>query len=1193
MKQYIVTLVALLWVPLSTLISQSVAPDTTGKATRQESYCGPYVERSRKEKQAEAKKFLAWQLARSSRPKALTRRHIPIVFHLLEDTPTITDREVSLAVASLNNAFTHSRKYPEGTDFSQGTRGVDTEIEFCLARRAPDGGSTNGIVRWNTHYTRIDSDLEDEKVKTQGQWDPRRYLNVWVVSGGVDLELRAIYRGSTGWKRTSTAGGYAGGPQGVVRQDALRDGVIVNGIGASLLAHEIGHYLSLAHTFAGGCQNDDCTVDGDGICDTPPDRSQSGCDQNTCDTETLSGNSNGNFFEDVPDMTSNFMDYSSCSNEFTQGQADRMHFTIDTYRPQLAVESPGGNPGCDRPCTADFTASFTASDRHREPNVPYDFTSTIAGTDVVDSYQWSVERLGDTDSDYPIAWGEGQAPAGATAGTTADLRYSFPESGKFRVTLRAWNSADPDCFASYSRVMLVTCSGIDARFTPDKRLIAAKQTAGKMVDRVRFTNRSVNATAYEWRVTHQPYGNRGPAQPDFVSTDVHLDHTFVEPGEYSITLVAGNGPTCAASAGPFVLPVEDPTIDADLRITGAECYKEDSILVAFQIINHGYDTIPIGMPVTFFDADPRRGASAPPNVQGTYYLDKVVYGKDEPGDFTIVFPAGRLRQTGIWGACNVDSTDTLPLRWPAGDLNVMSVNAQFPPSDQNELTYQNNVAYQGIFSVTARLAMDGAGACEFSDLQLQADFQYGQSVQRVEWLPTDNLSCTNCPDPRLARGSDSREQKAVLTSQYFCTDTAILSIPKISVDPPPLAQEVPSICGGAGEIDGNNYLSGQNLRWYATPSNGVGQPVPPLLPGDRAGTFSYYVSQVMRGCESSRTPFTYIVKEPPPTPIIQPLPDICTDGAAATLPESAAGTSLLWYDQATGGSGNQSAPVIDPARPGTYTYWVTQTVNDCESPRAEIGYTIHPNPPAPSVALPENYCVGDPVIDLSQLTGHTDLVWFTDKHAGEEVVPPPLIGSDVRDYDYWVGRRINGCDGPRAPVRVGVHEVGVLAGGPYRVIEGESIPVEVDVSISPADLPFTLRWEDEAGREIGQDVSTLVVAPQASTVYRAIVDSEHCTAEAEVAVDLVYLLDPAKIFSPNGDGLNETWYVGDIDKYPEVTVRVFNRWGSLVYESTGYQNDWAGTGQNAQPLPVATYYFTIDLQQPELEMVAGSVTIVR
>ena len=85
-----------------------------------------------------------------------------------------------------------------------------------------------------------------------------------------------------------------------------------------ILAHELGHYLGLLHTFSGGCKNDDCLKDGDRVCDTPPDRSndaalcQSGV--NTCrtDEDDLSNNNpfrsgaNGGL-GDQPDQIENFM----------------------------------------------------------------------------------------------------------------------------------------------------------------------------------------------------------------------------------------------------------------------------------------------------------------------------------------------------------------------------------------------------------------------------------------------------------------------------------------------------------------------------------------------------------------------------------------------------------------------------------------------------------------------------------------------------------------------------------------------------------------------------------------------------------------------------------------------------------------------------------------------------------------------
>ena len=66
-------------------------------------------------------------------------------------------------------------------------------------------------------------------------------------------------------------------------------------------------------------------------------------------------------------------------------------------------------------------------------------------------------------------------------------------------------------------------------------------------------------------------------------------------------------------------------------------------------------------------------------------------------------------------------------------------------------------------------------------------------------------------------------------------------------------------------------------------------------------------------------------------------------------------------------------------------------------------------------------------------------------------------------------------------------------------------------------------------------------------------------------------------FSPNGDGINDTYEVNGIENYARDNhFEVFNRWGDLVLEATDYQNDWDGT-YNGRPLPEGTYYWVIDL----------------
>jgi len=91
------------------------------------------------------------------------------------------------------------------------------------------------------------------------------------------------------------------------------------------------------------------------------------------------------------------------------------------------------------------------------------------------------------------------------------------------------------------------------------------------------------------------------------------------------------------------------------------------------------------------------------------------------------------------------------------------------------------------------------------------------------------------------------------------------------------------------------------------------------------------------------------------------------------------------------------------------------------------------------------------------------------------------------------------------------------------------------------------------------------------------IDGDCDEAVVNIVVDDII---PNQIFTPNGDGQNDTYYVKNIEFYPGSRITVFNRWGNKVYEKSGYLNDWDGysnvnkVGSNA--LPVGTYYYVID-----------------
>ncbi len=69
-----------------------------------------------------------------------------------------------------------------------------------------------------------------------------------------------------------------------------------------------------------------------------------------------------------------------------------------------------------------------------------------------------------------------------------------------------------------------------------------------------------------------------------------------------------------------------------------------------------------------------------------------------------------------------------------------------------------------------------------------------------------------------------------------------------------------------------------------------------------------------------------------------------------------------------------------------------------------------------------------------------------------------------------------------------------------------------------------------------------------------------------------------KGISPNDDGRNDTWHILGIEQFPDNSVKVFNRWGNLVFEQKGYTNAEAWNGEwNGKALPDGTYFYLIEL----------------
>ncbi len=104
-------------------------------------------------------------------------------------------------------------------------------------------------------------------------------------------------------------------------------------------------------------------------------------------------------------------------------------------------------------------------------------------------------------------------------------------------------------------------------------------------------------------------------------------------------------------------------------------------------------------------------------------------------------------------------------------------------------------------------------------------------------------------------------------------------------------------------------------------------------------------------------------------------------------------------------------------------------------------------------------------------------------------------------------------------------------------------------------------------------------------------DQNYLPAEIFADVEIISThKDILHLFTPNNDGFNDTWEIPYIQSYGECDVKVYNRWGQMVYANKNYNNLWDGSS-NGNPLPDGAYYFIIKTENSGT--ISGTVNIVR
>jgi hypothetical protein len=145
-----------------------------------------------------------------------------------------------------------------------------------------------------------------------------------------------------------------------------------------------------------------------------------------------------------------------------------------------------------------------------------------------------------------------------------------------------------------------------------------------------------------------------------------------------------------------------------------------------------------------------------------------------------------------------------------------------------------------------------------------------------------------------------------------------------------------------------------------------------------------------------------------PAPLSVTSPQVfCTGSTVANL--TATGTSIKWYNVATGGTALVSTTVL-----ATGTYYVTQTTGTCESPRTAVTVTINTTA-IPTATSPQTFNTGATVANLVA-TG-TALQWYAASTGGAALVSTTPLATGL----YYVSQIIAGCESLRRSVQVNIN----------------------------------------------------------------------------------------------------------------------------------------------------------------------------
>lgn len=439
-------------------------------------------------------------------------------------------------------------------------------------------------------------------------------------------------------------------------------------------------------------------------------------------------------------------------------------------------------------------------------------------------------------------------------------------------------------------------------------------------------------------------------------------------------------------------------------------------------------------------------------------------------------------------------------------------------------------------------------------------------------------------------------------------------------------------------------ITGQNIQWYDALTGGNLLNATTLLQNG----VTYYASQIINGCESTRVP-VFVTIQNTPAPTGNSNQSFCFSQNATLNDVVITGNNIIWYNSSTG---NSILPVSTVLADNTI-YYATQTINNCESnTRFAVTTTLirSLNANNYSETICDDLNDGIEIINLSSY--NTNLIATTNSNTfsyynsydgaenllnSDEITNFSNFTLNVGNYIIFV--RIDSNNGCHQIVQLSLSLVKkpiIPINDIMPICEGSSITVNAgngfdsylwstsetsqSINIStPGNYSVTVTKNH--GTINCSTLKTFIVVNSNAATIQEIITSDWTSNQNTITVILtansygnylysidgvnyqtsntfsnlpngeltvfikdangcgitpedVYLLMFPHFFTPNEDGYNDTWKIEFSEIEPNLTIKIFNRFGKLLKELDSNSKGWDGT-YIGQPLPSDDYWFVV------------------